>query len=82
MFLYNRDFLIELILKYKRFFVLMIVLMMYTYSVQYFGYGEKCDKIFNELAWLSLNLQAFYQSWPSSAVPLSFLLGNPLPVLV
>jgi hypothetical protein len=41
MFLYNRDFLIKLILKYKRFFVLMIVLMMYTYSVQYFGYGGK-----------------------------------------
>jgi hypothetical protein len=31
-------------------------------TVQYFGYGEKCDKIFNELAWVSLNLQAFYQS--------------------
>jgi hypothetical protein len=60
----------------------MIVLLVYLYSVEFFGYGEKCNKIFNELAWVSLNLQAFYQSWPSSAVLLSFLLGNSLAVLV
>jgi hypothetical protein len=28
----------------------------------YFGYVEKCNKIFHELAWFSLNFQAFYQS--------------------